>query len=110
MKTHLSCVRRELKGKEKKNIILCRYGSLNRKENFVMTIAEISKLLGIKYSTVAGVIYRHKKQGLSALNTRKKFAKPCKTIGSPAIERELLSDAKLLAWAHLSTRARALKV
>ena len=102
--------RRELPASVKKNIVLLRYGSLNRAAGIVARIADVARLLHLSYRTVYSLLLRHKRLGEACLVTRQKSSKGCWHIGSPQIERELLSQDALLRSAHLSMQARAYKI
>ena len=87
-----------------------RYGTLTSTASIVARIVDVARALCLTYRTVYNLLQRHKRLGERCLVTRQKSSKGCWPIGSPQIERELLSQDALLRSAHLSMQARAYKI
>ena len=105
--------RRVLSCRDKENITLLRYGSLDNFENALLPIPTIAKRLHIAYFTVVHFLKRLTTQGARALKdnrySKSGLIKP-KVIGSPDLEMLLLSDVYMTRWSAYSLRERCEKI
>ena len=96
-------IRRELKIKDLKNIGLLRFGSLTDFTSYRMSMAEVSRRLGINYQTVVSVLRRVKMLGASGLE-KSKWKRTPALIGNTDIEKLLLSEHYLTKWGSYNLR------
>ena len=105
--------RRVLTCRDKENITLLRYGSLEDFGDVLTPMKTIAKRLHIAYFTVSHFLRRLTTQGVRALRdnqySKSGLIKP-RVIGSPDVEMLLLSDAYMTRWSSLSLRERCEKI
>ena len=99
-------IRRELKNKDLKNIGLLRFGSLTDFTSYRMSMAEISRRLGINYQTVVSVLRRVKQFGAYGLE-KSKWKRTPALIGNSDLETLLLSEHYLTKWGSYNLKERA---
>ena len=105
----LLSTRRELKTKDKTNIVLLRYGCLEDQSKQIISVADVSRRLNINYWTVWRVLDRFKMHGPVVLGKcgPKKLRTP---IGNAMLEQLLLTEKYLKKWGGLTLRMRARKI
>jgi transposase len=105
--------RRVLTCRDKENITLLHFGSLEDFGGVLIPIPAVAKRLHIAYSTVINFIRRLKTQGIRALAdnrySKSGLIRP-KVIGSPEVEMLLLSDVYMTRWSTYSLRERCEKI
>ena len=77
--------RRVLTPKEKRNILICRFGSLHDFSEEIGTMTEVARRLNINYKTVANFLYRFRDRGIAAVESVR-YRKPHGRIGNEDIE------------------------
>ena len=105
----LVITRRQLSDKQKQNIILLRFGSLDDFSQSVMTVYQISKRLTIPYYTVSHMLKRFELRGVDSLKSARYRRKPT-VLGSKDVETLILSTHYLKKWICFSMIERAEKV
>jgi transposase len=95
--------------RDKKNILLCRYGSLHSFCQITSSIADVARAVRVPYATVNSFIFRHRRLGNALVRDHPGNRVPA-PIGNSDVERLLLSDEYLRKWGGLTMRQRAEKV
>ena len=97
----LYTIKRTLLSKDKKNIVILRYGNLEDQSRYKMSIADVSRKLSINYWTVYSVLHRFKLHG--PIIFEKAAPKKLRSlIGSTEVEQLILSDKYLYRWGSLN--------